>query len=535
MEIHEKRINYHQFFEDILLIEVDLTYNRAAVVFSAKDQLIHIFDLKPYQNYSFCDIKKSGNENIKDLCSQHYTIFHFPEEIANVVQEKPLIQSNFDNTFIEENNLEPIISFKKPRCQSKIKAVLCDHTCPIIGLNWIEDTTQSNGIARSNLLFSIDSEGYILVYKLKSVYDTKIVININRLQTNPFRDLPEEWVVLSPVKSPKPINDYYLNYRNLTLITLHLDNFFMFWKIYFINGSISIVPKFEVILSKNLIYNKVVCCNDFNMLFAFHNQGFDVFKIYEKPPFPKLLSLNINDLIIKRVPKKNKTKKVEEEIYDDFFIHDHSYQVLFSDIVDLSFKQINGDKSYFFSLQKPEFSLKNDYLIIPYYEISSKNYILLKIDSGKLFNELKECMSNKSQYNVKKLVYNIIQESKFPIFFTLASHYFISNSHKGEIPTKKTCFKTSHIIDTYYQPLMILNEQKLKFYNPRTNTNIFEHEIEHRKEVDDDYKIIKWINYNKILISSNHVLFILIQFYNEFDTIGIEIETNKLKKILESK
>jgi len=474
-------------------MEVDLTYNRIAVVFTAKDQLIHIFDLKPYQNYSFREIKKSGDDINKDITGQHFTIFHFPEEIANVIQEKPLISSNIDNT-LDENELDPIISFKKPRCQTRIKAVLSDHIAPIIGLNWIEDTTQSNGIARSNLLFSINSEGYILIYKLKSVYDSKTVININRLTTNPFIDLSEEWAVFNPVKSSKPIIDYYVDYKNLNLITLHSDYFFMFWKIYFINGTVSVVAKFEVILSKNISYN------------------------------------NYN-----------------------------SYEIFFSDMVDLSFKQIVGDKNYFFSLQKPEFSMKHEYLVIPYYHISNKEYLLLKLDSGKLFSDLKDCIANKTQFKVKNLVYNIIQESKNPIFFSFSPHYYITNTSKNEIQSLKTSFKPSHIINTFYQPLIVFNEKKVKFYNPRTNTYIFQHEIEHKKDVEDDLiikwinfnkilissnseiehkkdveddLIIKWINFNKILISSNSVLFILLQFYNEFDTLGTEVDINKIQEIL---
>jgi len=513
-------------------MEVDLTYNRIAVVFTAKDQLIHIFDLKPYQNYSFREIKKSGDDINKDITGQHFTIFHFPEEIANVIQEKPLISSNIDNT-LDENELDPIISFKKPRCQTRIKAVLSDHIAPIIGLNWIEDTTQSNGIARSNLLFSINSEGYILIYKLKSVYDSKTVININRLTTNPFIDLSEEWAVFNPVKSSKPIIDYYVDYKNLNLITLHSDYFFMFWKIYFINGTVSVVAKFEVILSKNISYNKVIGNSDNNMLFAFHNQGVDIYKVYEKPPFPKLLSINLNDLVQNKEEKKDKLKKEEKdkEEEEDPFINYNSYEIFFSDMVDLSFKQIVGDKNYFFSLQKPEFSMKHEYLVIPYYHISNKEYLLLKLDSGKLFSDLKDCIANKTQFKVKNLVYNIIQESKNPIFFSFSPHYYITNTSKNEIQSLKTSFKPSHIINTFYQPLIVFNEKKVKFYNPRTNTYIFQHEIEHKKDVEDDL-IIKWINFNKILISSNSVLFILLQFYNEFDNLGTEVDIYKIQEIL---
>jgi hypothetical protein len=550
MDIYEKRVKYHQFFEDILHMEVDLTYNRIAVVFTAKDQLIHIFDLKPYQNYSFREIKKSGADINKDLTSQHFTIFHFPEEMANVIQEKPLISSNIDNT-LDENELEPIISFKKPRCQTRIKAVLSDHIAPIIGLNWIEDTTQSNGINRSNLLFSINSEGYILIYKLKSVYDSKTVININRLTTNPFKDLSEEWAVFNPVKSSKPIIDYYIDYRNLNLITLHFDNFFMFWKIYFVNGTVSVVPKFEVILSKNISYNKVIGNSDNNLLIAFHNQGIDIYKVYEKPPFPKLLSINLNDLIQKKEVKKNilkyeerekdkdkekekkkeKEKEKEKEEEEDPFINYNSYEIFFSDMVDLSFRQIVGDKNYFFSLQKPEFSMKSEYLVIPYYHISNKDYLLLKIDSGKLFSDLKDCLANKTQYKVKNIVYNIIQDSKSPIFFSFSPNYYITNTLKNEIQSLKSSFKPSQIISTYYQPLIVFNEKKVKFYNTRTNLYIFQQEIEHKKDVEDDL-IIKWINFNKILISSNSVLFILLQFYNEFDTLGTEVDINKIQEIL---
>ena len=529
MDIYEKKVHYHQFFEDISIIEVDLTHDRVAIVFTGKDQIIHIFDLKPYQKYNFCDIIKDSiedDENKFNVSSQKFTIFEFPDSATKCIQDSPCLKSNKDNQYNQEfDKYEPIISLKKPKCPTTIKAVLADHSSQIIGLNWIDDTfninSHSNGITKSKLLFSINSEGYILIYKLKSTLDIKPILNINRLQGNPFSNLPEEWVCNQPFKSPKPVVDYYIDYKNLTLITLQMDNYFMFWKIHLIQSCLNIVPRFEIIMSKDIVYNKLLYSKNDEMLFCFHNLGFDVYKISNLPPFSKLLSININEL-------QNKTKAYKNE--NDPFICQDSYQVLFSDLVDLSDKQIISDKNYFFSLQKPEFSLDHEYLFIPYYEIYDKVFLLIKIDTGELIKNLKDCFINKKIYN-KNIKYNIVKESKFPIFFSLSpSYYYKYNSL--DLLRLENKQNLGDLIRTYYQPLLIINEKYLTFYDTKRNLILQSHQIENKKFIDDNFIIIKWISFNKILTTSDRVLFLMFQYYNEFDVLGIEIDPDKIKEEL---
>jgi len=51
MEYYEKIVNYFKFFEDIKLFETDDINNKIAVVFYGKENMIHIFDLRPYTQY----------------------------------------------------------------------------------------------------------------------------------------------------------------------------------------------------------------------------------------------------------------------------------------------------------------------------------------------------------------------------------------------------------------------------------------------------------------------------------------------------
>lgn len=51
MEFYEKTVNYFKFFEDIKLLEPDHTNNKLAIVFYGKENMIHIFDLRPYTQY----------------------------------------------------------------------------------------------------------------------------------------------------------------------------------------------------------------------------------------------------------------------------------------------------------------------------------------------------------------------------------------------------------------------------------------------------------------------------------------------------
>jgi hypothetical protein len=51
MEYFEKIVNYFKFFEDIKLFETDDINNKIAVVFYGKENMIHIFDLRPYIEY----------------------------------------------------------------------------------------------------------------------------------------------------------------------------------------------------------------------------------------------------------------------------------------------------------------------------------------------------------------------------------------------------------------------------------------------------------------------------------------------------
>lgn len=51
MEYFEKTVNYFKYFDDIKLFENDNINNKIAIVFYGKENMIHIFDLKPYTQY----------------------------------------------------------------------------------------------------------------------------------------------------------------------------------------------------------------------------------------------------------------------------------------------------------------------------------------------------------------------------------------------------------------------------------------------------------------------------------------------------
>jgi len=51
MNIFEKKAQYLKYFEDIYLIDIDNENDRITIIFNGKENIIYIFDLKPYINY----------------------------------------------------------------------------------------------------------------------------------------------------------------------------------------------------------------------------------------------------------------------------------------------------------------------------------------------------------------------------------------------------------------------------------------------------------------------------------------------------
>lgn len=80
MKIYEKKIKFFNFFEDVKLIEVDHDYNKLAIVFSGKENMIHIFDSTGYLDY-LPIIENDINPNSDNLNeSQDKINFSFRED-----------------------------------------------------------------------------------------------------------------------------------------------------------------------------------------------------------------------------------------------------------------------------------------------------------------------------------------------------------------------------------------------------------------------------------------------------------------------
>ena len=83
MKIYEKKIKFFNFFEDVKLIEVDHDYNKLAIVFSGKENMIHIFDSTGYLYY-LPIVEKDENTNSDNLNELQDKInFSFKEEDIN--------------------------------------------------------------------------------------------------------------------------------------------------------------------------------------------------------------------------------------------------------------------------------------------------------------------------------------------------------------------------------------------------------------------------------------------------------------------
>lgn len=589
MKFYEKTVKYFKFFEDAKTIEVDSDYNRLAVVFFGKDNLIHIFDTKPYLEYMpimlhepesvsnnkaskkssfgeknmkkrekynsknisdiFNDIQKNNNEkktNIEEANktvienSQEYIIFNnFNSNTKNDFQIDTASNIQLDYSKAPKYEKDVSFGFFKPKLKSHLLSIISSPSNIIIGLKWFSTTQVFNGQENSKMLLSVNDDGNIYIYAIKSSdYDICTTINMTKLQFIPFETFPEQWKSISQIFTGKPIKDFYMSSFPNRLYTLHLDNYITSWQFTVISGRMSFMPCLSINLTPSLPANNILVDNKNNLIYTFHNDSFNIFKIMDKPPYYKMFTSNfINFEMEKSILESQKKKKPRDKknnISDNFIDYYEEDEFKFDDVRGLCDKsevmQI-FDMNLFFSVQKPEFTIAEEFIIWPYFRVNKKEYILFKF-KNKFFVE--NCFTDITlftkciQGEMTDLV-EILMSSSQPITFCQSPSFYIQLNEDIEADKILELELTvSFCKERYYQPIAISNNNNLLFFDLHNNQTKISYEFINPRNIQNDYLNLHWVDNNTILSSSTRYMFNMIKFCNELASLGIPINPQNL-------
>ena len=135
MKFFQKTVNYLKFFEDVKQSETDDEFYRIAIIFFGKENMIHIFDTKPYLNYQPLE---EQIEDMNKVYSENNVVNTFNninfQKDSNITKKEITEMSNnqeyifFNNVNIDfsmnndTNNLKRSVKYNiyKPRLNSRI-------------------------------------------------------------------------------------------------------------------------------------------------------------------------------------------------------------------------------------------------------------------------------------------------------------------------------------------------------------------------------------------------------------------------------
>lgn len=472
-------------------------------------------------------------------------------------------------------------SLHKPKIKTKLLSVIVCPSNIIIGIKWlnINQPQPSNGQEKiqNKQLLAVFDDGNVHVYSLKSQnYDIKTKINLTKLQYIPFETFPEQWKISGQVYTGKPIRDFYITAKSNRLYTLHTDNYIIMWIIAYIGNKLSIIASYAINITPELPVNKFLVDSKDKIIFSFHNQCFKIFKIMEKPPFPLLYTKEYDEINVKEIeiiinndgyvsnnysnrdnmgnPNSNGIDKNNisrnnnittynitpiKKSYDNFIDDDESYAIYYKDIIDLSEDLKIYDINFFFNVHKPEFSLFEEFVIIPVYLIKYKKYVLMKFLMKEFMDKISDfSYFEKSVKGEANDVLKILKVSYSPIIFSLSPFFYYKidkdNLQNDEEDVLDIVRNSIDILNAIYQPIVFIDESILNFVNLKRNELIFQYELFNKKIVNPEYLDLKWTINNTILMSSTKVLMNVIKYCNEDDILGIPISPNKIDELMKS-
>lgn len=561
MKIFEKKVHYFKFFEDVKLTQHDHDYNRLAIVFFGKENLIHIFDSDPYQNYfpieeddrvgkdkfqkknkSNPDKKKNSpfvkDQNLQELFSHMKinrdnheenlgkTIYTQNQEFImyNSIIEEEKTKFTTESFTLESTHprREVKLSLFKPKVKTKILSVI--QSCSdVLGLKWftIPQSSLTNGQETSKLLLSVHEDGYISIFGLKSFdYESSTIVNTSFLQMIPFENFPESWTTLTKLFTGIPIKDFYMSETPNRLYTLHIDNYVLSWVVSFRSRSLTIIPNYGINISPNLVINRILVERQDQFIYTFHSDCMKIFKIMDKPPFPLVYIKPYCKLDYKQenkkksIPKCDYLKKEDLESEEDLVDFDENYEI--------------QERNYLSNLQKPEFSPLGQSIFFTILD-DKNNFVLLCFDNEKFLSKIRsdfDFVKKCCQGEDKTLLYPV-HDSLDPISFAFAPSLYLSSnlqSLEEEVNTGSLNQETSPVV-------FIINENMIQFY--RNRQVLYKTFLSESVSIDHpELRIVSWIANNTILINSTKVFLHMIKFCNEFNTLGIPICPKKFSKMI---
>jgi len=396
-----------------------------------------------------------------------------------------------------------------------------------------------------NSLFCLNVDGYINIYDLKQAdYSLKCTINPEHLDTNKSHEnFPETWRSTFSYNLGKPIRDYWLDHNPNKLYTLHTNNYITFWSILYPRDKIQIIPNYEINLNLTTEFNRILVDKTNSYLYCFDTTGVEIYKLKDLPPF--LLASQYkynksnNDLL------QNINELSQSENSNQNLVGDNTYNCLFNKDQEDSFdfivkpnKNDKNDMDYLFSLQKPELTFFDEQLVFQLFDCKKRKYIIIQIDN---ISWKKRFIESKVYTDMKDTEFAIINESVKAVNYSLAPSLYlklddkVGNKQISYSSLENIQFSENYCLSNYYQPLVYLEDNKLVFYDTTYKKVLSSSYLKNQNEVNSENLHIKWLYSNSVLITSEEILFLLIKFSKELNTLGVLISPTKIKELLINK
>jgi hypothetical protein len=548
MFFHEKSVKFFKFHEDIKIIEVDELYDRLAIIFTGKEDIIHIFDSKPYTNYM--PLEETGGKT-EEPVSQNETMDtnvislfnnisinndrNFNPFIPTRIESQEYIMFNnnsstplnieYDKTsfsYIAPPKRKVKYSIMKPKCQSVLLSAIKGNSDNFIGTKWftpVNFENYINGKEESQLLMGIHYDGNINIYTVAAAdYSVEAILAIDKLTAFPFECFPESWRCIINFTTSREIKDYYLADKPKYLYTLHIDNFIMVWIITFMTGKLTFIANYAINLSTSVI-NKILVDNRDNFIYTFNDINFGIYKIMDKPPFHCVFT-----------SKFQKILSTSDTTFNEFLLNEYK-EDLDDEFVDKNL--FEDDYSIFYQVQKPEFTLLEEYIIIPIYDINKKTYKIFKFNNAEFYTKIFSDFAffgNCIKGEVDGLIEELLSIPKKIAFTVFPYLYYNPGCDNIDVALDKELM-ISDVLEEYYNPIIVYCNELLLFYNPRKKQVLYKYDVLSNNTTSDDYTTFKVLKNNTILISSKKIFLKMIKFSNEIAVLGVPFDKESISEL----
>ena len=302
------------------------------------------------QNYSAFNNNKNKNKKETSTFSRMLSVINKENKDNKKEKEKnDIIKKRYDLLFVSKfiiyyispQNLteKSNICLRKPKIYHRLLSVIELKNDSVLGLKWFSFndidnkkkirniSEKENYFLRSNYILVISQEGCVSIYKLidySPFQNTRVNLQIKNLQSQPFNDFRERYVVVASVKLSNPVLDFNLLDKsletneyidNLRLVTLHINNSFTFWYIINKNDKIELRIQFNFILTDFKCENFLINSRE-EYLICFNKKGINIYLSKGQSfPYPLVYRYTFNDIL----PSLEELKKIilTNEIIDE--------------------------------------------------------------------------------------------------------------------------------------------------------------------------------------------------------------------------